>query len=189
MTVALDRKDADGRAKGVQPRSGGAKRSAAIYDGVVSLIVSGEFAQNARLPSESELAHRFGASRPVVREALARLRMMGSSFPAKVLDPMWPGLTMRCFASGQLDRSLIFSGASSSGWIWRVPQPPVPLNDGRVTILPASSLPMTSLRYASGRGNSASRRMRAFTSRSHRRRITIITNRFSTHFWLTSKLE
>ena len=77
MTVASDRKDADGRAKGVQPRSGGPKRSAAIYDGVVSLIVSGEFAQNARLPSESELAHRFGASRPVVREALARLRNDG----------------------------------------------------------------------------------------------------------------
>src|SRR5918996_3117709 len=53
---------------------GVAKRSAAIYDGIVGLIVSGEFAENARLPSEVELARRFGASRPVVREALARLR-------------------------------------------------------------------------------------------------------------------
>jgi DNA-binding FadR family transcriptional regulator len=51
-----------------------AKRSAAIYDGILGLIVSGEFAETARLPSEVELSRRFGASRPVVREALARLR-------------------------------------------------------------------------------------------------------------------
>src|SRR5215207_6541155 len=51
-----------------------AKRSAAIYDGIVGLIVSGEFAENTRLPSEIELSRRFRASRPVVREALARLR-------------------------------------------------------------------------------------------------------------------
>ncbi len=36
--------------------------------------MAGEFPVNARLPSETELAQRFGASRPVVREALARLR-------------------------------------------------------------------------------------------------------------------
>jgi DNA-binding FadR family transcriptional regulator len=57
----------------VQPRAV-AKRSAAVYDGIVSLIVSGEFAENSRLPSEADLSRRFGASRPVVREALARLR-------------------------------------------------------------------------------------------------------------------
>jgi GntR family transcriptional repressor for pyruvate dehydrogenase complex len=51
-----------------------AKRSAAVYDGILGLIVTGEFAENARLPSELELSRRFGASRPVVREALARLR-------------------------------------------------------------------------------------------------------------------
>jgi GntR family transcriptional repressor for pyruvate dehydrogenase complex len=51
-----------------------AKRSAGIYEGIFNLIVSGEFAENARLPSETDLARRFGASRPVVREALARLR-------------------------------------------------------------------------------------------------------------------
>ncbi|HBD92384.1 MAG TPA: FadR family transcriptional regulator [Gemmobacter sp.] len=45
-----------------------------VYDEVFSLIASGEFAENARLPSEIELGKRFGASRPVVREALARLR-------------------------------------------------------------------------------------------------------------------
>jgi DNA-binding FadR family transcriptional regulator len=51
-----------------------AKRYAAIYDGIVSAIVSGEFAESSRLPSEIDLSHRFGVSRPVVREALARLR-------------------------------------------------------------------------------------------------------------------
>jgi len=51
-----------------------AKRSARIYQHIFEIIVAGEFAVNARLPSETELAMRFGASRPVVREALARLR-------------------------------------------------------------------------------------------------------------------
>src|ERR671921_242876 len=62
------------RTREVQMASGAAKRSSGIYDGILGSIVSGEFAENARLPSEVELARRFGASRPVVREALARLR-------------------------------------------------------------------------------------------------------------------
>jgi GntR family transcriptional regulator, transcriptional repressor for pyruvate dehydrogenase complex len=45
-----------------------------VYDQVFSLIASGEFPENSRLPSEVELGKRLGASRPVVREALARLR-------------------------------------------------------------------------------------------------------------------
>lgn len=53
---------------------GEAKRSAGIYQHIFEVIIAGEFPINARLPSETELAHRFGASRPVVREALARLR-------------------------------------------------------------------------------------------------------------------
>ncbi len=51
-----------------------AKLSAGIYQRIFEIIIAGEFAVNARLPSETELAQRFGASRPVVREALARLR-------------------------------------------------------------------------------------------------------------------
>lgn len=77
MLTAPENGDTAETAKEAQPASGGAKRSAAIYDGIISLIVSGEFTQNARLPSESDLAVRFGASRPVVREALARLRSDG----------------------------------------------------------------------------------------------------------------
>src|SRR5689334_6655179 len=44
---------------------------------LAELIESGEFGADGRLPPESELAGRFGVSRPVIREALARLRSMG----------------------------------------------------------------------------------------------------------------
>ena len=44
---------------------------------MVELIERGEFGAGSRLPSESELADRFGVSRPVIREALSRLRVMG----------------------------------------------------------------------------------------------------------------
>jgi GntR family transcriptional regulator, transcriptional repressor for pyruvate dehydrogenase complex len=45
-----------------------------IYDRIFGLIVGGEFPENSKLPTEVELAGRFGVSRTVVREALARLR-------------------------------------------------------------------------------------------------------------------
>src|SRR5436305_1766119 len=44
---------------------------------IATLIDRGEFAEGGRLPAESELAERFGVSRPVIREALSRLRVMG----------------------------------------------------------------------------------------------------------------
>ena len=44
---------------------------------MASLIERGEFIEGGRLPAESELADRFGVSRPVIREALSRLRAMG----------------------------------------------------------------------------------------------------------------
>ena len=40
-------------------------------------IESGQYRQNDRLPSESELARQFGVSRPVIREALTRLHALG----------------------------------------------------------------------------------------------------------------
>jgi GntR family transcriptional repressor for pyruvate dehydrogenase complex len=54
-----------------------AKRSAGVYEHILEGIVAGEFPVNERLPAETELARRLGASRPVVREALARLREDG----------------------------------------------------------------------------------------------------------------
>ena len=54
-----------------------ARRSGGIYEKIFERIVSGELAVNARLPSEADLARSCGVSRPVVREALARLREDG----------------------------------------------------------------------------------------------------------------
>lgn len=50
------------------------KLSDYVYDGIFQLIASGDFSEASRLPSEAELGKKFNASRPIVREALARLR-------------------------------------------------------------------------------------------------------------------
>ncbi len=57
----------------IEPSAVG-RLSGAVYERILALIVNGEFALNTRLPSEVSLSRQFGASRPVVREALARLR-------------------------------------------------------------------------------------------------------------------
>lgn len=44
---------------------------------MASLIHRGDFGEGGKLPPESGLADRFGVSRPVIREALSRLRAMG----------------------------------------------------------------------------------------------------------------
>lgn len=49
-----------------------------VYQEILGHIVGGKFAEGARLPSESELAESYGVSRPVVREALSRLRADGA---------------------------------------------------------------------------------------------------------------
>lgn len=51
--------------------------ASAVYEQIERLIRRGEFPKGVKLPAESELARRFGVSRPVVREALARLREEG----------------------------------------------------------------------------------------------------------------
>ncbi|MGH7056449.1 MAG: FadR/GntR family transcriptional regulator [Acetobacteraceae bacterium] len=48
-----------------------------VYHRVVGGIMAGEFAEATRLPAELALAQRFGVSRVVVREAIARLREEG----------------------------------------------------------------------------------------------------------------
>ncbi|WP_158816325.1 FadR/GntR family transcriptional regulator [Methylocapsa sp. S129] len=45
---------------------------------MAELIEHGEFSEGDRLPAEVELADRFGVSRPVIREALSRLRLTGA---------------------------------------------------------------------------------------------------------------
>lgn len=48
-----------------------------VYARVVEAILRGDFSTAGKLPTEGELASRFGVSRPTVREALARLRSDG----------------------------------------------------------------------------------------------------------------
>jgi GntR family transcriptional repressor for pyruvate dehydrogenase complex len=66
------RTDGPSRHDSVAPRL-----STTIYDAVLGMIARGEFAPNTRLPSEARLSEMYGASRPVVREALARLKEDG----------------------------------------------------------------------------------------------------------------
>ena len=48
-----------------------------VYDAILSGIVDGDFPVGRRLPSETALCADHGASRPVIREVLARLRAQG----------------------------------------------------------------------------------------------------------------
>jgi GntR family transcriptional regulator, transcriptional repressor for pyruvate dehydrogenase complex len=49
----------------------------AVYDQLLALIQHGQLSAGDRLPSEHALAERFAVSRPVLRQALARLRAEG----------------------------------------------------------------------------------------------------------------
>jgi GntR family transcriptional regulator, transcriptional repressor for pyruvate dehydrogenase complex len=53
------------------------KMSDVLYGDILKQIDSGAFAVDQRLPSEKEFCERFGVSRPIVREALERLRTEG----------------------------------------------------------------------------------------------------------------
>ncbi len=48
-----------------------------VYKQVYRLIARGEYPQGCKLPPEGDLSARFGVSRPVIREALQRLRHEG----------------------------------------------------------------------------------------------------------------
>lgn len=55
----------------------GETRGDRLYADIFQRIVEGEFGPGTRLPSEASLAQSFAVSRPLVREALARLRDHG----------------------------------------------------------------------------------------------------------------
>src|ERR1700745_4369758 len=48
-----------------------------VADDIKAAIAGGEYPPNTRLPSENELAHRYGVSRGTVRQAFAALRADG----------------------------------------------------------------------------------------------------------------
>ncbi|MCE9682946.1 FadR family transcriptional regulator [Halomonas sp. DQ26W] len=60
-----------------RPGRQGQKLSDHVYGSIVDHIIKGEYAEGQRLPSEEKLAWQHGVSRPIVREALARLREDG----------------------------------------------------------------------------------------------------------------
>lgn len=55
----------------------GTNRVDAVYAGIIEAMTNGDFPENSRLPTETELAQQYGVSRPTVREALSRLRLDG----------------------------------------------------------------------------------------------------------------
>ncbi|HEX8555341.1 MAG TPA: FadR/GntR family transcriptional regulator [Sphingomonas sp.] len=68
--------DSDDRA-GFGRGAGGVKLSDVVYAKIAGRIRSGEYPVESRLPTENDLADALGVSRPIVREALARLRNDG----------------------------------------------------------------------------------------------------------------
>lgn len=58
-------------------RTPGTNRVDAVYAGIIEAMSNGEYPENGRLPTETELAQKYGVSRPTVREALSRLRLDG----------------------------------------------------------------------------------------------------------------
>ncbi|OWV74547.1 GntR family transcriptional regulator [Rhizobium sp. R339] len=48
-----------------------------VFEELRNLILSGRFAAGAKLPSEAKLAGKYGVSRPIVREALRSLQILG----------------------------------------------------------------------------------------------------------------
>ncbi len=75
---SLDGLGSEAAFRGPIPRS--APLGEHLSSRIKSWIDGGEFVEGARLPSESELAERFGVSRPIIREALSRLRSEGMIF-------------------------------------------------------------------------------------------------------------
>jgi len=48
-----------------------------VYERILEQIVAGQYREGARLPAEAQLASAFSVSRPIVRDALARLNADG----------------------------------------------------------------------------------------------------------------
>jgi DNA-binding FadR family transcriptional regulator len=48
-----------------------------VFEELRNLILSGRFAAGSKLPSEAKLAAKYGVSRPIVREALRSLQILG----------------------------------------------------------------------------------------------------------------
>jgi DNA-binding FadR family transcriptional regulator len=61
----------------MQPEARPASFADQVYGRILDEILGGAFPPGSRLPGENDLTRRFGVSRPIVRAALARLRVDG----------------------------------------------------------------------------------------------------------------
>ncbi|WP_111412702.1 FadR/GntR family transcriptional regulator [Billgrantia lactosivorans] len=80
MTSSTPHRRDDRGAEGGSPeadRQRAFKLSDRVYGDIIDRIIRREFDEGERLPSEDALAKRYGVSRPIVREALAKLREDG----------------------------------------------------------------------------------------------------------------
>src|SRR3954454_22844230 len=73
--MAPDARSAPSAGPSTSTPARGARRLADIvHEQLFRLIGRGEFPKGCKLPPEGELANRFGVSRPVIRDALSRLK-------------------------------------------------------------------------------------------------------------------
>jgi DNA-binding FadR family transcriptional regulator len=77
MVDGADAAATDAAASAGLGNAGPIRLSSVVYDRIINLIVAGQFGLNQRLPSEMRLSEICGVSRPVLREALERLREDG----------------------------------------------------------------------------------------------------------------
>jgi len=73
----MDGVDRDGHEPASEPPRAKPGLGDRVYHLIYSRITNGDYPANQKLPSEKALADEFGVSRPIVREALERLRAQG----------------------------------------------------------------------------------------------------------------
>ena len=89
MTIETETGPAPEPANGADGKSGASHRTISkasklvtmVFEQLQERIVSGEFPSGSKLPGEHDLATLLGVSRPVVRDALGRLRDVGLAIP------------------------------------------------------------------------------------------------------------
>ncbi|MEW5850961.1 MAG: GntR family transcriptional regulator [Myxococcota bacterium] len=128
MSGARSRRTVTSRRRNAPPRestrlravgASGARKADRVADDLLVRIVSGEIAVGAVLPTEDELAERYGVNRSVVREAVKLLEVHGLVRPVRrrgtlVLDPM-ASISPRVLramltpAPGRVDRGVLNS--------------------------------------------------------------------------------
>jgi len=72
--MAPDARSAASTGPSTSPPRGARRLADIVHEQLFRLIARGEFPKGCKLPPEGELASRFGVSRPVIRDALSRLK-------------------------------------------------------------------------------------------------------------------